>query len=63
MCSPSNLLITNHLYRFICERQAPIRFGDLFHPVFNRNRRGAFKEIPCCSKRTRSTNLNMCHMD
>lgn len=63
MCSPSNSLITDHLYRFVCECQASIRFRDLFHSVFNRNRRGAFKEIPRCSKRTRSTNLNMCYVD
>lgn len=63
MCSPTNLLIADHLYRFVCEGQASIRFGDLFHPVFNRNGRGAFEEISCRSKRTRSPNLNMCYMD
>lgn len=63
MCSPTNLLISEHLYRFVCERQTPIGFGDLFHPVFNRNGRGTFEKISCRSKRTRSPNLNMRYMN
>lgn len=63
MCSPANMLISEHLHRFVCECQAPIRFSDLFHPVFNGDGRGAFEEISCRSERTRSPNLNMCYMD
>jgi hypothetical protein len=63
MGSPTHLLISEHLYRFVCERETPIRFGDLFHSVFNGGRRGAFEKTSCRGKRTRSPNLNMCYMD
>lgn len=63
MCSPTDMLISEHLYRFVCECQTPIRFSYLFHPVFNRNGRGSFEEISCRSKRAGGANLSMCYMD
>ena len=63
MRSPTDLLISDHLHRLVGKCQAPIRFGNLLHPVFSGNGRGPFEEIPCGSKRARSTNLNMRYMD